>query len=54
MLILQVLRNASAARTTQEAYSDVKVDEFLQMEDPDIVVDMQELNHYRSDKYKVF
>ena len=37
-----------------EAEIDKRVVEYLEMEDPDIVIDLREHNHSTSDKFKLF
>ena len=44
----------SAARTTPENEIDERVSEFLSMEDPDVIVDLRELNANGRDCFKVF
>ena len=44
----------SAARTTPENEIDEHVSEFLSMEDPDVIVDLRELNANGRDCFKVF
>lgn len=44
----------SASRTTEEAEIDQRIREALDVEDPDIIIDLRELNAGQSDKYKVF
>ena len=46
--------DASAPSTTHEAEIDKRVAEYLEMEDPDIVIDLREHNHSTSDKFKLF
>ena len=46
--------DASAARTKEEAEVDARVTEFSKMEDPDIIIDLCEVNWSGSDKCKVF
>ena len=46
--------NASAGRTTKEYEIDAWVKEALQMEDPDILLDLRHLNQEKEDKYAVF
>ena len=44
----------SAARTTAEHEVDERLIEFLSMEDPDVIVDLRELNKNGKDRYQVF
>ena len=44
----------SAARTTAEHEVDERLIEFLSMEDPDVIVDLRELNKNGKDCYQVF
>ncbi len=44
----------SAARTTAEESIDERVTEALSMEDPNIIIDLRELNSNGSDRFKVF
>ena len=46
--------DASAPSTTHEAEIDKRVAEYLEMEDPDIVIDLRKHNHSISDKFKLF
>ena len=47
--------DASAGRTTEECEIDAQVEEALQMEDPDILLDLRHLNQNKQDKkYAVF
>lgn len=46
--------DSSAARTTSEEEIDSRVTEALAMEDPDIVIDLRELNSNGSDRFSVF
>lgn len=52
--IFSLIGDASAARTTEEEEIDARVAQFLEMENPDIVIDLREVNCSGSDKYKVF
>ena len=52
--MITFLDDASAPRTTHEAEIDKRISEYLEMEDPDIIMDLRENNHSHSDKYKVF
>jgi len=46
--------DASAPSTTHEAEIDKRVAEYLEMEDPDIVIDLREHNCSTSDKFSLF
>ena len=53
--IYQALTNdQSAARTTAEEEINERVSEVLMMEDPDIIIDLRELNSNGKDRYGVF
>ena len=54
LYFLSYIGDASAAHTTEAAEIDARVAEFLEMEDPDIIIDLREVNCSGSDKYKVF
>ena len=46
--------NASAGRNTEESEIDRRIEEAIEMEDPDILVDLRQRNTNGSDKYGVF
>ena len=46
--------DASAGRTTEESEIDARVEEALQMEDPEILLDLKHMNQNQGDKYAVF
>ena len=54
MHIINVLGDCSASSNTHEEEIDRRLQEAILMEDPDILVDLREVNSNRSDKYSVF
>ncbi len=46
--------DCSAPRTTHESEIDKRISEFMEMEDPDIIMDLREKNRSHSEKYKLF
>ena len=52
LYFLSYIGDASAARTTEEAEIDARVAECLEMEDPDIIIDLREVNCSGSDNTK--
>ena len=54
VLFMIFIGDVSAPRNTHEAEIDQRVSDYLEMGDPDIVLDLREHNHSTSDKYKPF